>query len=309
MDSPPGSGRWARATAASRSAQQTLEGAIDWSYQLLSEPERLLWARLSVFAGGFELDAAQAVCAGDGLEAEDDPGARRVARREVGPQATTGDAGDRFRLLEPLRQFGRERLREAGVEHGPATPPSRLDRRRSPPSLARMTPAKSSCSQRISAERANLWSALEFCLRDPAEAAVGAEICRDLWIYWASAGPATDVRRVLAALIELSPTPGRPRGVLLWTSAVFSSHARGSTAAARMATEALEIGRAMHDPDIVVWALQALGVAAYFDRRWDDTIGYATESLNLAETMAFGFAALSARVAACLRAHLSWRAR
>ena len=49
--------------------QQTLEGAIDWSYQLLSEPERLLWARLSVFAGGFELDAAQAVCAGDGLDA------------------------------------------------------------------------------------------------------------------------------------------------------------------------------------------------------------------------------------------------
>ena len=44
--------------------QQTLEGAIDWSYQLLSEPERLLWARLAVFAGGFELDAAQAVCAG-----------------------------------------------------------------------------------------------------------------------------------------------------------------------------------------------------------------------------------------------------
>ena len=68
--------------------QQTLEGAIDWSYQLLSEDERLLWARLSMFAGGFELDAAQAVCAGDGLEAEDDPRARRVARREVRPEAT-----------------------------------------------------------------------------------------------------------------------------------------------------------------------------------------------------------------------------
>ena len=53
--------------------QQTLEGAIDWSYQLLSEPERRLWERLSVFAGGFELDAAQAVCAGEGLDAEDIP--------------------------------------------------------------------------------------------------------------------------------------------------------------------------------------------------------------------------------------------
>jgi hypothetical protein len=50
--------------------QQTLEAAIDWSYQLLSEDERLLWARLSVFAGGFEIDAARAVCAGDGLTVE-----------------------------------------------------------------------------------------------------------------------------------------------------------------------------------------------------------------------------------------------
>ena len=47
--------------------QQTLEGAIDWSYQLLRGAERRLWERLSVFAGGFELDAAAAVCAGDDL--------------------------------------------------------------------------------------------------------------------------------------------------------------------------------------------------------------------------------------------------
>ena len=88
VDSLPGWGHWARETAACRSAQQTLEGAIDWSYQLLSEPERLLWARLSVFAGGFELDAAQAVCAGDGLDGRGHPRARRVARREVGREAT-----------------------------------------------------------------------------------------------------------------------------------------------------------------------------------------------------------------------------
>ncbi len=113
----------------------------------------------------------------------------------------------------------------------------------------------------------------------------------------------------LRQLIELSPTPGRPRGVLMWTSAVFSSQLGDQTAATRMATEALEIGRAMHDPDIVVWALQALGVAAYFDLRWDDTIGYATESLNLAETMAFRIRRSFGKGAACLRAHVSWRAR
>src|SRR4051794_37254284 len=51
--------------------QRTLEAAIDWSFQLLAPAEQLLWARLSVFAGGFALDAAAEVCAGDGIEADD----------------------------------------------------------------------------------------------------------------------------------------------------------------------------------------------------------------------------------------------
>ena len=107
--------------------QQTLEGAIDWSYQLLSEHERLLWARLSVFAGGFELDAAQAVCAGDGLDAEEIPGARRVARREVRAQATTGR---HRRPLPAPRTASPVRPRAASGSRRrdePPAPPSRLD--------------------------------------------------------------------------------------------------------------------------------------------------------------------------------------
>ncbi len=96
--------------------QQTLEGAIDWSYQLLGEHERLLWARLSVFAGGFELDAAQAVCAGDGLDAEDIPELVGSLVEKSVLKRRQGDTADRFRLLEPLRQFGRERLRETAAE-------------------------------------------------------------------------------------------------------------------------------------------------------------------------------------------------
>ena len=115
--------------------QQTLEGAIDWSYQLLSEPERRLWQRLAVFAGGFELDAAQAVCAADGVDPEAIPELvgslveRSVLKRRQGP------GGDRFRLLEPLRQFGRERLRDAGEEtrfqrrHRDCDPGTRIDGR------------------------------------------------------------------------------------------------------------------------------------------------------------------------------------
>ena len=93
---------------------QTLRAAIDWSYELLTEPQQRLLGRLAVFAGGWTLDAAEAVCAGDPIEAEDvfDLLADLVARSLV----TADDTGldTRYRLLETIRQYGEERLAEAG---------------------------------------------------------------------------------------------------------------------------------------------------------------------------------------------------
>ena len=275
--------------------QQTLDGAIDWSYQLLSEHERLLWARLSVFAGGFELDAAQAVCAGDGLDAEEIPELVGSLVEKSVLKRRQGEAGDRFRLLEPLRQFGRERLREAGGET--RFQRSHRDWIRAIAAIAGANDARQvEAFERISAERANVWTALDFCLCDPGEAEAGAAICRDLWIYWISRGPVTDARRVLAALLAMTPDPDRSRGTLLWISALLEAQRGDPASSSRMAAEALEVGRALADADIVVWALQILGVAAYLEHRWDDAISYATESLNLAETMAIRFAVLSTKV-------------
>ena len=127
--------------------QQTLEGAIDWSYQLLSEPERLLWARLSVFAGGFELDAASGgLRRRPGSTPRPSPELVGSPRREVRRQATRRAHADRFRLLEPLRQFGRERLRDARDGTRTAVPAPGLDRRASRRRGGRATPARSSRS-------------------------------------------------------------------------------------------------------------------------------------------------------------------
>jgi non-specific serine/threonine protein kinase len=275
--------------------QQTLEAAIDWSYQLLSERERLLWARLAVFAGGFELDAAQAVCADDKLATEEIAELVGSLVEKSVLKRRLSDPGDRFRLLEPLRQFGRERLREADGE-------TRFQRRhrdwiRELASIAGANDARQVVAfERISIERANLWAALEFCLSEPGEAEAGAAICGDLWVYWAAQGPATDVRRMLAALLELIPAPDRSRGTLLWISALFFSQMGDQSTASRMATEGLAIGRATSDPELVGWSLQGLGVVAYLEGRWDDTVAYGTESINLARTMASRFLALSATV-------------
>jgi predicted ATPase/DNA-binding CsgD family transcriptional regulator len=96
--------------------QQTLEACIQWSYDLCSAQERLLWARLAVFTGGFELDAAQGICAGDGLAADDvlDLVASLVDKSILIPERHGPVV--RYRLLETIREFGRAKLHQTG-EH------------------------------------------------------------------------------------------------------------------------------------------------------------------------------------------------
>jgi hypothetical protein len=97
---------------------QTLRATIDWSYQLLTEPEQALLARLAVFAGGCTLEAAETVCSGEGIDpdAAFELLASLVARslvitEEHGPET-------RYRLLETIREYGEERLTEAGELDG-----------------------------------------------------------------------------------------------------------------------------------------------------------------------------------------------
>jgi predicted ATPase/class 3 adenylate cyclase len=93
---------------------QTLRAAIDWSYELLSVAERLLLARVSVFAGGFNLEAAEAVTPGGELQADAvfEMLASLVGRYLV--VAETEEDETRYRLLETIRQYAQERLEEEG---------------------------------------------------------------------------------------------------------------------------------------------------------------------------------------------------
>jgi predicted ATPase/DNA-binding winged helix-turn-helix (wHTH) protein len=93
--------------------QQTLRATVDWSWELLTDRDRRLLRRLSVFSGGWTIAAAEAVCAGDGLEpAEVLDGLFRLVDRSL-VVAAGGDPA-RFTLLETLRAYGTERLAEAG---------------------------------------------------------------------------------------------------------------------------------------------------------------------------------------------------
>ncbi|MBU3064356.1 protein kinase [Nocardia sp. NEAU-G5] len=110
--------RYALLTRASRTAptrQQTLRWCIDWSFGLCTPVEQRMWARLSVFDGGFELDAAEQVC-GDGPAPEDplDVLSSLVDKSILIRDESNGVVW--FRMLETLHDYGRQKLRESGEE-------------------------------------------------------------------------------------------------------------------------------------------------------------------------------------------------
>jgi predicted ATPase/class 3 adenylate cyclase len=111
-------GRLGLLTGGARDAperQQTLRRAIDWSYTLLSEPEQRLFAELSVFAGGWDLEAAEAVCSKDGsqgLGVVD--GISSLVENSLVRMQPDSYAGERYWMLETIREYGLERLEASG---------------------------------------------------------------------------------------------------------------------------------------------------------------------------------------------------
>jgi non-specific serine/threonine protein kinase len=95
---------------------RTLEGAVDWSYSLLAEEERILLRRLSVFAGGWTSETAREICSGNGLEKNEVIHLLAQLVRRSLVQLTVVNGSQRYLMLETIRQFGRKCLRKSGEE-------------------------------------------------------------------------------------------------------------------------------------------------------------------------------------------------
>jgi predicted ATPase/DNA-binding CsgD family transcriptional regulator len=279
--------------------QRTLEETIGWSYRLLEEPERLLWARLSVFAGGFQEDAAAEVCADARIRAEQIPGLlgalvdKSVLKRQL------RDGGPpRYWLLETMRQYGRERLCEAGEQA--ATQRRHLAWMRE---LARQAGAwddrQAEVFQRMSGEQDNLWAALDFCSSDPAEVAAAAEAAQHLMAYWASRGPFGDVRRVLTALADIVPESSLPRARLLWVAAIMALNQNDTDACRALSAESLRIGTELRDVEVVAWSLLVGAIPRWFDGDLAGATEQIESALSLARLMHLDHVELNALDALC----------
>jgi predicted ATPase/DNA-binding CsgD family transcriptional regulator len=178
--------------------QRTLRAALDWSYGLLDEAERTLFGRLSVFAGGFTLEAAEAVCAGDETEPDE---VLDLLEHVIDKSLVVAEPGEedalRYRLLETIQQYGMEKLAEFG-EAG------KVRRRHAEYYLALAEEAEPELSgsrqriwlERLEAERDNFRADLSWAL-ESGEANLGLRLAGALGEFWHTHGPLSEGRRWL----------------------------------------------------------------------------------------------------------------
>ncbi|WP_329410298.1 LuxR C-terminal-related transcriptional regulator [Nocardia vinacea] len=209
-------------TGGSRAAphrQRTLQATIDWSYELCSPEERRLWNRLSVFAGGFDLTAAEGVCADDRLPRHTVPNmiGRLVDRSVV--LVTGSDNWPRYGMLETFREYGWQRLVEAG-EDGHI----RLRHRDFFVSLTQRVadaltgPGQEEALARLRAEHGNLRVALRCATDDPMASQPTCALATALCYTSAAGGFLSAGRRWLDRVVGAAPEPTMARAHALWVA-------------------------------------------------------------------------------------------
>ncbi|MEK8168820.1 hypothetical protein NKH77_00400 [Streptomyces sp. M19] len=189
---------------------QALRTAIGWSNELCTPRERLLWARVSVFAGAFDAETVRRVCADDRL-----PGARvpallgALADASILTWEPTG-AGERYRMLDTIREYGAHWLRGLGED-------DTLRRRHRDHYLALahrgdaawIGPDQFAWYDRMTAEHDNLRAALEYSLTG-SEGHVALEMTAALWFFWYGCGFVKEGRHYLDQALAADTAPPRP---------------------------------------------------------------------------------------------------
>jgi len=279
--------------------QQTLEATIGWSYGLLGQRERLLWARLSVFAGGCEEDAVAWVCAGQQLPTEQIAGLLgALVEKSILKRQLKDDSPPRYWLLDTLRQYGQERLRELGEE--PAAQKRHFEWICSLAKLAGGWDVRQAESfKRMSGEQDNLWAALEYSAHHPGEIEATAGLAQDLLAYWSCRGSYGDVRRMLTSLAELAPENSVARARLLLVSAEMALAQSDYDGSAPLSQESFRIATEVRDVEAAAWSLDLRALPLWNAGNNAAAAELAESALSLARMMHVGGAELNATNALC----------
>jgi DNA-binding CsgD family transcriptional regulator len=255
-------------TAGNRAAlprHQTLRATVDWSFDLCSAPARELWARCSVFVGGFDLAAAEAVCVDDRRSPDEVlDGLTGLVDKSIVNREQVGTSV-RYRMLETIRHYGLERLAERGEQ-------AALRRRHRDYylQLAENSDAASCGARqvewmtRLRLERANFWEALNYCCTTPGEARTGLRLGTALWFYWVGCGFVRDGGYWLSRTLGVATKPTMERARALWLNGWIGYLQGDNDASLAHLNESLSLARRLGDEVETTYAMQFLGEAETF---------------------------------------------
>ena len=298
-------------TAGPRTAptrQQTMRAALDWSYDLLTEPERTVLRRLAVFAGGWDLETAEVVCAGDPV---DMPAVLDVVTQLVDKSIVlTGDeSGARqFHLLEPVRQYAEERLVESGeAETVRARHTTAYLNLAEQAAAGLRGPSQMVWLERLERDQSNFRLAL-LRAEERDEWEVSLRLVTALAPFWEARSYLSEGRRWMEAAIERSPT--RPMAPSLRARALCAggrlayAHGRYGDAVA-LEEQARDLFDELGDRRGVAAALTELGMTRRLQRHLEESTLLLEQGLALSHELGD----LPVMALALLNLGITWRIR
>ncbi|TDQ00780.1 ATP-binding protein [Labedaea rhizosphaerae] len=260
--------RYSLLTTGNRGApkrQQTLQALMDWSYQLCTPEERTLWARLSVFTGGFELAAAEAV-SGTGFDGTTivDALAGLVDKSVVARTETDGRT--RFWMLETIRRYGMDRLTEAGER-------DEVRRRHrdwfkdlvATAEAEWVGPNQVAWHRRFAAEGPNLRLALDYCLNEDGGQQDALEFATSLCVHGRGCTSLAEGRRWLDRVLAQVPEPTSARANALWVNGWLALLQGDCPAARVLLDEARALAQRLGDAPAMAYVVQFSALADLFD--------------------------------------------
>jgi predicted ATPase len=244
--------------------RRTLRAALDWSHALTSDEERTLWQRLSVFAAGFDLPAAEGVCGGGPLMFERvlDVLDGLVDKSVI--TATRSGNEMRYRMLESVRDYGLEKLRSGGDESA-----LRCRHRDYYSDLCQQAwehwtdSGQPQWFDRLEADHENLRAPLDWCVEN-GEPESGCMMAANMWLYWEARGHLTEGRRRLATLLGALPAHSRVRAKALWVAGYLALGQTDVESAAPLLQESLDLAAATGDGESGAFSTQYLGLCMLF---------------------------------------------
>jgi predicted ATPase len=262
---------------------QRLLTTVGWSHELCGSDERLAWARLSVFPGAFDVQAARAVCADEWLPAD---AVHEVLTRLVAKSLLIRNgpaAAPRYRMLDTIREYGARWLTELGQS---ATAQRRL--RDHYLRLARrgeqawFGPDQAGWFARMTREHENIRAALELSLGEFDDGETALELAGTLWFFWVGAGHLAEGRRFLHRALDAATAPGAGPATTkaLWVIGYISVLQGDLPFAISMLIRCRALAKVEGDERAEAYAVHRLGCAALIGDRHARAAALFAEALD-----------------------------